>query len=265
MTARVVALTFHDVVAEGRGNTSSASDGFYRISVQELETLVAELRRLRYQTVSSRTFRAWQQGEGTLPERAVVLTFDDGYASHFDLVVSLLLRYRFTGTFFITVDRIGRSGYLSWEQARKLIFLGMEVGSHGLSHRPLIGLSPQDLLEELTRSKQVLEEHLGVPIRALAAPGGFWNQRVTAAARQAGYDAVWVSTIGTNGRETNPQALRRIVVRRPFSAVHLVSMVEGWQPSFWWAANQQFAIRALKRTLGAYWYEQLKCRLVPNA
>lgn len=55
--------------------------------------------------------------------------------------------------------------------------------------------------------------------------------------RRAGYDAVWASTVGTNGRETNAQALRRIVVRRPFSADRIVAMVEGWQPSFWWAAN----------------------------
>jgi hypothetical protein len=42
-------------------------------------------------------------------------------------------------------------------------------------------------------------------------------------------------------------------------------MVEGWQPAFWWAANQQFAIRTLKQVLGVYWYERLKRKLVPNA
>ena len=65
--------------------------------------------------------------------------------------------------------------------------------------------------------------------------------------------------------EDKDQALRRIVVRRPFSADRIVAMVEGWQPSFWWAANQQLLIRILKRVLGVYWYEQLKRRVVPNA
>ncbi len=278
---RVVALTFHDVANGSDG--ASKSDSFYRISKAEFEQLVSSLRRLGYQTASSRQFRAWQAGGGQLPERrpsgpsgvpeparfrperSVVLTFDDGYASHFELVAPLLVRYRFSGTFFISADLVGRPGYMSWDQLRKLAFLGMEIGSHGLSHTPLTQLSPSELARELVTSKRRLEDELGLPVRALAAPGGCWNQAVAEAVTQAGYEAAWVSTIGTNGPDTNPLALRRVVVRQPFSAERIVSMVEGWEPAFWWAANQQAAIRGLKRMLGVYRYEQLKRRLVPNA
>ena len=261
---RVVALNFHDVVTEAAG-AHVVSDPFYRVRASELEQLLSELRQLGSQTVSSRAFRAWQQGSVVLPERAMVLTFDDGYASHFDVVVPLLLRYRFSATFFIAVERIGRAGYLTWEQLRKLTFLGMEIGSHGLSHRPLTALSQEELVRELSESKRHLEGRLGVPVRALAVPGGFWNRAVTEATQQAGYDAVWASTVGTNGQDTNPHALRRVVVRPGFSTQRIISMVEGWQPAFWWAANQQAAIRLLKRTLGVYRYEQLKRLVVPNA
>ena len=261
---RVVALTFHDVVQDG-SDTPVDGDRFYSIQAKQMEVLLSQLRKLGYRTISSRSFRAWQQGQGTLPERSVVFTFDDGYASHFDVVASLLVRYRFTGTFFITVNRVGRPSYMTWEQLRKLAFLGMEIGSHGMTHRPLTHLSRNHLEEELVQSKHVLEEQLGISIQALAAPGGFWNGTVAEVAKRSGYDAVWVSTIGTNGRETNPVALRRVVVRQPFSMERVVSMVEGWQPAFWWAANQQYLIRFLKRALGVYWYEQLKRRLVPDA
>ena len=74
-----------------------------------------------------------------------------------------------------------------------------------------------------------------------------------------------MSEIGTNGKHTNPVAHHRVVVRQSTSAQHIVSMVEGWQPAFWWAANQLMLIRVLKRVLGVYWYEQLKRKLVPNA
>ena len=263
---RVVALTFHDVIADGNGGSrQAAGDAFYDIQASELEMLLSQLRKLGYRTVSSKAFRAWQDGTGTLPERTVVLTFDDGYTSHFEIVASLLIRYRFTGTFFITLENVGKPGYLTWEQVRKLVFLGMEIGLHGLSHRPLTRLLKHELDEELVTSKRLLEEKLGVPVHSLAAPRGFWNGRVAEAAQRAGYDAIWISTIGTNGKETSPLGLRRVVVRRPFSADRIVSLVEGWQPAFWWAANQQFLIRALKRLLGVYWYEQLKRRLVPNA
>ena len=261
---RVVALTFHDVVPETRG-TWSRSDAFYRITVGEFESLLSQLRKLGCQTVSSQAFRAWQRGQGALPERSVVLTFDDGYASHFDIVAPLLVRYRFSGTFFVTVGLVGQRGHLTWDQLRKLAFLGMEIGSHAMSDAPLTSHPPRVLEEELTQSRRLLEERLGVPIRAIAAPRGFWNAAVAVAVQRAGYDAAWLSTIGTNGPETSSIALRRVVVRQPFSAARIVSMVDGWQPAFWWAANQQYLIRLLKRVLGVYRYEQLKRILVPNA
>ena len=261
---RVVALTFHDVANEGNGRAAD-SDRFYRIAAGEFESLLAQLHKLGYQTVSSRHFRAWQQGRRNLPERTVALTFDDGYVSHFETVAPLLLRYHFSGTFFIAPELIGKRGYMSWEQLRKLVFLGMEIGSHGMSHEPLTFVTREQLTDEVARSKQLLEERLGVPIRAIAAPRGFWNRTVADAVAEAGYEAAWVSTVGTNGPETNALALRRVVVRWPFSAQRLVAMVEGWQPAFWWAASHQSLIRVLKRALGVYRYEQLKRFLVPNA
>jgi len=261
---RIVALTFHDVIADGHA-AATKGDAFYRIKAGEFESLLSQLRKLSYQTVSSRHFRAWQQGWRNLPERTVVLTFDDGYASHFEVVAPLLVRYHFSGTFFIAPALIGKSGHMTWEQLRKLVFLGMEIGSHGMSHEPLTTVTRDHLHAEVADSKQLLEQRLGIPIRAIAAPRGFWNREVADAVAQAGYEAAWVSTIGTNGPETNALALRRVVVRWPFSAQRLVAMVEGWQPSFWWAASHQRAIRLLKRALGVYRYEQLKRFLVPNA
>ena len=265
---RVVALTFHEVTLDQPDASAlqhTDPEAFYRITVSQLEQLLSQLRKRGYEAVSSREFRAWQQGEQTLPKRSVMLTFDDGYASHFELVAPLLKRYRFNGIFFITVNLVGRPGHLSWDQVRKLAFLGMEIGSHGVSHRPLTSLSKQELEQELVDSKRLLEERLGTAIQTIAAPGGFWNLTVAEAVKRAGYATAWVSMIGTNGQQTHPLALRRVVVRWPFSAERLVAMVEGWQPAFWWAANQQLLIKWLKRLLGVYRYEQLKRRLVPNA
>lgn len=261
---RVVALTFHDLTANGKAAPAQADD-FYAINADGMEQLLSQLRKLGYRTVSSKAFRSWQQGTGALPERTVVFTFDDGYASHLDIAASLLIRYRFTGTFFVTLDKIGQPGHLTWEQLRKLVFLGMEIGSHGATHRPLTGLSRQALDHELAHSKRTLERQLGIPVLSMAAPGGFWDGAVADAAKQAGYDAVWVSTIGANGKDTNPLALRRVVVRQPFSVERMVAMVQGEPAAFWWAERQQFLIRLVKRLLGVYWYERLKRRLVPNA
>ena len=263
---RTVALTFHDILPDQEPAAQPThADAFYSITAGELDLLLSQLYKRGYRTVSSKAFRAWQQDQGTLPEKTVVFTFDDGYASNLEVAAPALNRYRFTGTFFITVERIGQPGYMTWDQLKRLVFLGMEIGSHGVTHKPLTQLSKEELEQELVHSKRRLEQQLGVPILSLAAPGGFWNDAVAKAVKEAGYDAMWVSNIGTNGKETNPLALRRVVVRKPFSLDGTVSMVEGWQPAFWWAANQQMLIRLLKRLLGVYSYERLKKRLMPNA
>lgn len=262
---RVVALTFHDVKAESPEHATAPNDEFYQIRASEFDALLSELRRLGYRSISSKTFRSWQQGQTKLPERTVVLTFDDGYASHFEVVAPALLRHRFSGTFFVTTQRIGQPGFMTWDQLRKLLFLGMEIGSHGASHKPLTNLKAEELRDELVQSKRELEQQLGVPIGSLAAPGGFWNKTVADATRQAGYEAVWISAIGTNGPETNALALRRVVVRQPFALQRLIAVVEGRPSAFWWIASQQQLIRLCKRVLGLYWYEKLKRKLVPNA
>jgi len=261
---RVVALTFHDIVPDDDGKDHK-SDEFYRVKADEFESLLSQMRKLGYQSVDSRAFLAWQRGAQPLPERAVVLTFDDGHASHVELAAPLLVRYKFSGTFFVTTGHIGKPGFLSWDQLKRLRFLGMEIGSHGVTHRPLTALSPDELDREVAGSRDTLEKELGVPVNAIAAPGGFWNARVARAVERAGYEAMWVSEIGTNGKETSPLALRRVVVRRPFSLERVIAMVEGWEPAFWWAASHQRLIRLLKRVLGVYRYEQLKRKLVPNA
>ena len=261
-TRRIVALTLHDVVHNGDG---SKGEPFYNISDEEFEAILSRLRRLGYRTASSREFLGWQKGKLNLPRRTVVLTFDDGYKNHLDRVAPLLIRYRFGGTFFVTVDLVGKPGYLNWEELRRMVFLGMEIGSHGMTHTPLTKLSRREAEAEVAESKRILEEKLGVPVTSIAAPGGFWNQTVSEAVRKAGYEAAWVSEIGTNGPETNSLGLRRVVVRRPFSLDAVISMVEGWTPAFWWAVGQQRGIWLLKKLLGVYWYEQLKKRIVPNA
>jgi len=192
---RVVALTFHDVAAEA-GDTAPKGERFYQIQAGDMENLLTQLRKKGYRTVSSRSFRAWQQGKGVLPERSVVFTFDDGYASHYEVVVPLLIRYRYTGTFFVTTDFVGRNGYATWEQLRKMVFLGMEIGSHGRRHVSLT--STGDLVTEVADSRTILEKVIGQEITGFCYPYGHLDALAVDAVHAAGYQygcAIWRSPL----------------------------------------------------------------------
>src|SRR5690242_8510328 len=116
------------------------------------------------------------------------VTFDDGHLSQYESGLPLLERYRMRATFFITPEWTDeKPGYMGWTQLRELVGLGHQVQSHGWSHKFLTQCSLAELETELRRSKQVLEDGLGVPIDAIAVPNGAWNRRTLLECAAAGY------------------------------------------------------------------------------
>src|SRR5438445_7389547 len=102
-------------------------------------------------------------GTGAVPP-ACVMTFDDGHESNLALALPLLQEFGSRATFFVTVDWIGTSGYLTWPQVRTLADAGMEIGSHSMTHRPPSTLSSAELSVELRESKMRIEDRVGRPV-----------------------------------------------------------------------------------------------------
>jgi len=126
----------------------------------------------------------------------ICLSFDDGHASDFELVLPLLLKYNMKATFFITPHLIGREGHLSWNQVRMLNDAGMEIGSHSLSHPYLTTVSDQQLFTELKQSKVQIEQNIGKEIKSFAYPFGDYSHRTNALAKLVGYEYICTSKPG---------------------------------------------------------------------
>lgn len=127
-------------------------------------------------------------GEGALPEKAVVITFDDGIKSQFTKARPVLKEYGFTATFFVVTDYVGHGGnVMSWDDLHALETEGMTVASHTRKHRWLTRISDEALAEELAGSKARLEAELGHSVDYLAYPFGAYDARAMAAAQAAGY------------------------------------------------------------------------------
>ncbi|NIO19354.1 MAG: polysaccharide deacetylase family protein, partial [Candidatus Aenigmarchaeota archaeon] len=70
----------------------------------------------------------------------LIFTFDDGFISDFEISFPLLRERGLTATFFITVGNVGYPGYATVGQLKEMAEAGMEIGSHGLTHRYLINV-----------------------------------------------------------------------------------------------------------------------------
>jgi len=87
-----------------------------------------------------------------VPDKLVVLTFDDSKASHYTVVRPLLKNYGFGATFFITEGftfRTNKDDYLTWEQIAELNRDGFEIGNHTRDHMGLTKANLPRLKEQV--------------------------------------------------------------------------------------------------------------------
>lgn len=150
------------------------------------------------------------------------LMFDDGYRSVHDLLIHMNPATLKRTSVFVVTGRVGafndwdRHGELSgkplmtWEQIYGLKGLGVRFGSHSHNHADLRKLDDEGLDREVRGSKRILEERLGEKVEGFAYPFGYFDERVIAAVRDAGYEwAVTASGSIWEGRG-NPYRKRRI-------------------------------------------------------
>jgi peptidoglycan/xylan/chitin deacetylase (PgdA/CDA1 family) len=155
-------------------------------------------------------FRALVDGR-PLPPRPVVITFDDGYRNVLTHAAPVLNRLRMNATVYVISGRLTGAGrsFLTCRELRRLEQLGVEIGSHTVSHRDLRTLSAAEVDYELVASRRTLERCLAHPVQWLAYPYGGFNDRVLKQARRAGY-VLAMTTVG--GMEQ--QAVRSLELRR---------------------------------------------------
>jgi peptidoglycan/xylan/chitin deacetylase (PgdA/CDA1 family) len=197
------------------------------ISVERFREQMDFLAVRGYTTLSIDQLLGFLDGKA-VPERSVVLTFDDGWKS-VEAAVPLLEKHGFKAAFFIITGAAdGRFGpdYLSWPQveslARNPLFA---IGSHSVTHpwdpansfltwcegKPA-GKSIEDVRSELLRSRESLEAHLHKRIDSWAWPCGWTNAQLTAEARKAGYRVQLTTFEKPNVPGVSPSEIRRYFV-----------------------------------------------------
>ncbi len=117
----------------------------------------------------------------------LVITFDDGFMSDYEIALPMLIDRGLSATFFITARNVGRPGYLEKSHVREMISAGMEIGSHGLTHSYLTTMSRAEAVGEICESKERLEQDFGSTVRSFAAAGGHYHAWMFDVAQEAGY------------------------------------------------------------------------------
>ena len=104
-------------------------------------------------------------GREPIPDRLVVLTFDDASKSHFTVVRPLLLKHKFGATFFVTEGwdfATNKKDYMSWDEIKQLHADGFEIGNHTIDHMSVTDKTVRDLAAQVKAINARCETH-GIP------------------------------------------------------------------------------------------------------
>jgi len=173
-----------------------AQNGYQSISPEELVTSITE------------PTSPWRRGSGVaqsrqLPEKPVLLTFDDGYENFYTHAYPILKKYGYTALIFMIAGYVDnwnlwevklskeRFKHLSRTQIRELSEEGFWFGSHGVNHLFLTYQSDSLAREEIQLSKSILEEILGKPIQFFSYPYGNYDAKIARFVREAEYQAAF--------------------------------------------------------------------------
>ncbi|MFD4505778.1 polysaccharide deacetylase family protein [Streptomyces sp. NPDC058457] len=176
----------------------------------------------------------WRSG-GPLPDRPVLITFDDGYEGVHRHALPVLAKHGFASTLFVSTGWIrgaydtggGLDAMLDWDQVRELAGAGCEIGGHSHTHPQLDQLDDDRLRAELVRSREIVTDELGAAPDSFAYPYGYSSRRVRQAVRAAGYAQALAVGNGLARRRQGPFALQRVTVRRSTGAEEFTRLLEG--------------------------------------
>ncbi|HEU4514605.1 MAG TPA: polysaccharide deacetylase family protein [Nocardioidaceae bacterium] len=225
----VPVFMYHSVTDHPVDATRSLS-----VSPRLLAEQLAALADLGFTGVSFSRLRDALVRDEHLPDRTVVLTFDDGYDDFHGAALPLLERHGFSATVFVTTGWVRDAGRhaagrplartLSWSQVAEAAAAGVEIGAHSHSHPELDQLPQRALQDELRTSKALLEDRLDGAVRSLAYPYGYSSRRVRAAAAAVGYDAAAAVANAVARDDADPFAVPRLTVRRSMTAETLEAL-----------------------------------------
>jgi peptidoglycan/xylan/chitin deacetylase (PgdA/CDA1 family) len=196
------------------------------------------------------------RGERPLPERAVCITFDDGYENTLD-AIELLCERDLRASLYVTTGQIGTERMIGYEDLRRLADRpdAVELGAHSVTHPRLDELSLPEVEREVSASKLRLEHLLGRPVTSFAYPHGAHDRRVRQAVIAAGFHSAAAVKNAISHGEDDPWAIARWTVESTTGAERIAQVLDGrGVPRAWRRERLRTrgyrAVRRLRRRIG---------------
>jgi peptidoglycan/xylan/chitin deacetylase (PgdA/CDA1 family) len=219
-------LIYHHIEAPAAGADAVRRD--LSVAPERFESHLQYLKDAEYRVIALDDLLDYLARGQPLPEKSVILTFDDGYADNYTYAFPLLRKYGMIGHFFIITDFVnaGQSEYMSWAQIEEMAAAGQRFGSHSRDHPNLRGKRLDYLVWQALGGMEAIQAHLGYHPRWISYPSGGYDDQTIAVYKSAHYWGGLSMHQGATHTLADIFTLKRVRVRGSYTAEDLAQLLE---------------------------------------
>lgn len=172
-------------------NPDQKTASYLAVSLKKLQAQLDLIQKLGY---TATNFQNIENGE--IPEKPIILTFDDAYDDFYTKAFPELKKRNMTAVVYLPSNKLDTKGYMTLAQVKELRSNNIEIGSHSLNHADLGSLDEENLRKEIFDSKYFLEKLTDKKVLSFCYPYGIYNSRVRDLLKEAGYKYGLTTKIG---------------------------------------------------------------------
>lgn len=168
--AEVPVLCYHRI--------SESAKGDYSVSPATFEAHMKVLADSGFRSVLPDQLYDYLVFNNPLPEKPVMISFDDSRTEHFTVAAPIMEKYGFRGAFFIMTITYNKKNYMSTEQIKELAEKGHTIGLHSWDHTMATKYKGEtDWQQQVVNPKAKLEGIMGKPVDYWAYPNGVYDHQ----------------------------------------------------------------------------------------
>lgn len=220
---QVPVLCYHQIRDWKPTDSKSAKD--YIVPVDTFKAHLKMLADSGYKTILPDEYYAYLNLGTPLPEKPIMLTFDDTEVNQYAIAAPEMEKYGFKAVYFIMTVSLGRPKYMSKDQVKQLAEAGHVIGSHTWDHQNVKKYKGDDWVTQIEKPTKTLEAITGKKVEHFAYPFGLWNPEAFPELKKRGFKSAYV--LAEKRDQEDPLfTIRRIIASGYWDAKRLNNSIQ---------------------------------------